>query len=65
MWDFKEYYMGFLATLENLPEIVTIGIIVLIIFAILIARLFADNHYMSKEIDELRHEISDMKKRRD
>lgn len=57
--------MGFLATLENLPEIVTIGIIVAIIFAILIARLFADNHYMSKEIDELRHEISDMKKRRD
>lgn len=57
--------MGFLATLENLPEIVTIGIIVAIIFAILIARLFADNHYMSKEIDELRHEISEMKKRRD
>lgn len=57
--------MGFLATLENLPEIVTIGIIVVIIFAILIARLFVDNHYMSKEIDELRHEISDMKKRRD
>lgn len=56
--------MGFLATLENLPEIVTIGIIVVIIFAILIARLFVDNHYMSKEIDELRHEISDMKKRR-
>lgn len=65
MWDFKEYCMGFLATLENLPEIVTIGIIVVIIFAILIARLFVDNHYMSKEIDELRHEISDMKKRRD
>lgn len=45
--------MDFLTVLGNLPEILTIGVIVLIIFAILIARLFVDISVLSSEIKHL------------
>lgn len=57
--------MNFLTTIENLPKIITIGAIILIVFGIIIARLLVDNHDMSKEIDEMKNEISQIKRKKD
>ena len=57
--------MDFLTTIENLPKIITIGAIILIVFGIIIARLLVDNHDMSKEIDEMKNEISQIKRKKD